>query len=69
MKDIIGTLFVFISSLSISIWIFKKEYVYLNGTLYSKDSNPFIFYFWVIFFASWAVFSVVRFFFMRFHKK
>ena len=68
MKDIIGTLFVFVSCSSISVWVFQKEYVYLNGTLYSKDSNPVVFYFWVIFMAGLAVFSVIRFYVMRSHE-
>lgn len=69
MKNIITTLVAFFSFASISVWIFQKGYIYLKGTFYSKDSHPIIFYFWVVFFATLAAFSVARFFMIYYRDK
>ncbi len=64
-NDLIELIAIVVISLPICVWIYSRGYVTLNGNIYTEESNPIMFYSWLLFMASWSVVAVVRFFIKR----
>jgi hypothetical protein len=64
-NDLIELIAIVVISLPICVWIYSSGSVTLNGNIYTEESNPIMFYSWLLFMASWSVVAVVRFFIKR----
>jgi hypothetical protein len=64
-NDLIELIVIVAISLAVCVEIYSSGSVTLNGNVYTEESNPIMFYSWLLFMASWSVVAVVRFFIKR----